>query len=339
MKNHSGIMRISRILLISVIVLTSCKESDPEPDPSRFLPNQTILEGFSIQSIAFDSEGTAWVGTFNSGIIKYSLSETQIFDSLNSPLTNEMVWDIAVDSKNMVWIGGDGLTKYDGRSFTRFTPENSDLPESRIFVIDIDSKDNVWFSSSVHQSGGLVKYDGQEFEVFTPENSPLPANSIEGIAIDKNDDIWLTAFQYVNETYIVKISNGNWEIHSGSEFTNPYFIFYNLAIDSQGRVLALYNHFYATTTADYGYFSLLFHSDSVQQFSFESENILREAIVDDMDKFWCTLIDGYAIYDGESWKITRKEEFKSRSVFSIAQAKDGNIWIGTGSGIDIIKPE
>ncbi len=161
--------------MLVFFALANCERFPLEPDPSRFYANQTILEGYAIQSIAFDSKGTAWIGTFNSGVIKYSLTETIVFDSLNSPLTNEMIWDIAVDSKDFVWIGGDGLTKYNGNSFTRYTSENSVLPEDRIHVIDIDSEDNVWFSSSVHRSGGLVKYDGRDFEVFTPENSPLPA--------------------------------------------------------------------------------------------------------------------------------------------------------------------
>lgn len=333
-------MRISQIvfIMLSFLVLTNCERFSPEPDPSRFYANQTILEGYAIQSIAFDSQGNAWIGTFNSGVIKYSLTETVIFDSLNSPLTNEMIWDIAVDSKDFVWIGGDGLTLYNGNSFARFTSENSVMPEDRVFVIDIDSKDNVWFSSSVHRSGGLVKYDGIDFEVFTPENSPLPASLIEGLVIDKNDNIWLTAFQYVSETYIVNISNGNWTIHSGSEYTDPYFNFYTLAMDSQGRVLALDNWFYTSSYSESDYFSLLFHEDSVQQFTFDSKDKLRKAIVDDNDDFWCILRDGYAIYDRESWEIFHIEEYNSRSLFSIAQANDGNIWIGTGSGIDIIDP-
>ena len=325
--------------MLSFFALANCERFSLEPDPSRFYANQTILEGYAIQSIAFDSKGTAWIGTFNSGVIKYSLTETIVFDSLNSPLTNEMIWDIAVDSKDFVWIGGDGLTKFNGNSFTRYTSENSVMPEDNVFVIDIDSEDNVWFSSSVHRSGGLVKYDGRNFEVYTPENSPLPANDIEGLVIDKDDNIWLTAFQYVSETYIVNISNGNWKIHSGSEYTDPYFIFHTLAMDSQGRVLALYNHFYASSHSDFGYFSLLFHEDSVQRFTFESEDILRKAIVDDNDDFWCILRNGYAIYDHETWEIHRMEEYNSRSLFSIAQATDGNIWIGTGSGIDIIEPD
>ena len=334
-------MRISRIVffILAILAISNCERFSPEPDPSRFYANQTILEGYAIQSIAFDSKGTAWIGTFNSGVIKYSLTETVIFDSLNSPLTNEMIWDIAVDSKDNVWIGGDGLTLYDGNSFSRFTSDNSVMPEDRVFVIDIDSKDNVWFSSSVHLNGGLVKYDGRDFEVFTPENSPLPASLIEGLVIDNHDNIWLTAFQYVPETYIVNISNGNWEIHSGSEYTDPSFIFHTLAIDSQGRVLALYSHWHTSSHSDLEYSSLLFHEDSVQQFTFESGDIMRAAMVDDNDDFWCILRNGYAFYDNETWEIHRMEEYNLRSLFSIAQANDGKIWIGTGSGIVIIEPD
>ena len=323
------------LVVIISLALTYCEIDDPEPDPSKFLANQTILDNYAIQSIAFDSKGTAWIGTFNSGLIKYSLTETVIYDLLNSPISNEMIWEVAVDSKDNIWIGSDGLTKYDGNDFTRFTTENSDLPEDVVWAIAFDSEDNVWLSSSRHQRGGLVKHDGNTFEIFTPENSPLPANSIHGLEIDINDNIWLTSFEYVSESYIVNISNNEWIIYPGSDYNDPPFIFNSIAMDSQGRVLAMYDHHFASYHSEFGYLSLLFHKDSVQKFTFESTDILRTAIADRNDNFWCGLSEGYAIYDHDTWEIFRGDQFNGRSVFSIAQSLDGNMWIGTGSGIDI----
>jgi hypothetical protein len=42
------------------------------------------MDGYFVTSIAFDSKGNAWIGTFKQGIIKYNPLETVIYNSSNS---------------------------------------------------------------------------------------------------------------------------------------------------------------------------------------------------------------------------------------------------------------
>jgi len=101
-------MRTFLLLLIITTFLFSCErnntETPPKDDPSN---SKTILDSIAVLSLVFDSERTAWIGTFSQGLVKYSLTETVIFDSSNSLLTNDPIRDIAVDSKDNIWIGKD----------------------------------------------------------------------------------------------------------------------------------------------------------------------------------------------------------------------------------------
>ena len=287
---------VFNIVLLASLSFTSCENEEPIPDPTKFYPGQTILSDYAIQSFDFDSKGTAWIGTFSNGLIKYSKTETKRFDSLNSLVPNHMIWDVAVDRNDNVWIGSEGLFMYDGYKFTRFTTENSSIPEDVVWAIAFDSNDNVWFSSSRHQRGGLVKFDGSTFEVFTPDNSPLPANSIHDVEIDEFDNIWLTSFASTTESYLVKIFFDDWEIRSGSDYGDPPFIFNRIAVDSESRVFAMNDFRYYSPTSFSGYQALVFGVDSVQMFSLDSTIIFKSAIADHNDDFWCTTRNGYAFF-------------------------------------------
>jgi len=322
-------------VLIAFLCFSSCETEELVPDPTKFYADQTILGEYAIQSIAFDSKGTAWIGTFNNGLIKYSLTETVNFDSSNSLVQNDMIWDIAIDSKDNIWIGGNGLTKYDGTKFTRFTTENSIIPEDVIWAIAIDSEDNVWFSSCRSRSGGIVKYNGLDFEVFTPDNSELPANSVEGIAIDSYDNVWLTSFDNTTESSLVRFANNQWTVYDGSEYDDPPFIFRKIEIDSNNRIFALHHDMFATPNHFFGYQGIFFQENEVERISLDSTIVFRSATFDNNNRLWAAHYTGYAMYNNESWYITSDDSYKN-GVFTIAITNDNNIWIGTGSGIKII---
>jgi len=335
-KNISEMIRMITIFLL-ILYVSSCEKERPEPDLTKFYPNQRILKDYFANTIAFESDGTAWIGTSKQGLIKYSTTETIIYDSLNSVVQNVPIWDIAIDSEDNVWIGNEGLVKYDGKNFTRYSTTNSDIPEDVIWSIAIDSKDHVWFSSSRHQRGGLVKYNGSVFEVFTPTNSDLPANQVDDIAIDNNDNVWLTAFESTIETSLVKMTNNQWIIYPGYDFGDPPFIFDDIAIDSRNRIIVLYNNHFATPHQFFEPQGFIFDGVNIDYFNLDSTFIFKSVMIDHNDIIWCTHNTGYAVYDEENWTVVDSSIFEESSVFSIEQANDGNIWIGTGKGIQIIE--
>ena len=327
-------MKKSIFILIIFISLISCKglkDDNPTPLPSNF--DKQILDGYHITSIAFDNLGNAWIGTFKQGLIKYNSNQTIVYNSENSIISDETIWDVAVDSKNNVWIGCNGLIKYNGSEFVRFDSNNTPIPEDYVSTIAIDSKDNIWFSSSRFRQGGIVKYDGTNWTVYTPDNSELPVNFVKGIAIDKNDNVWLTLNETVNNSSLVKISGNKWTTYTNDDLEfEPYYLG-NIQINSKNKLCVAIDYSLSNIAIHNRAKVFIFDENSTQQLKIDNIDV-RFIKVDNQDNIWCGIREGYAVYDGKEWTINNSS-FNETSVFAIEQASDNKIWIGTGNGIRI----
>ena len=331
-------MRKFVYLLIISAFLVSCEQSS---DISRIPGNPTttfnrkILNGYFVTSIAFDSRGNAWIGTFKQGLIKYNSQETIVYDSSNSLIpANSVMWKIAVDSKDNLWIGCEGIIKFDGINYTLYNSKNTNMPEDFVYSIAIDSKDNIWFTSCRFREGGLVKYDGKTWKVFTPENSDLPVNFIHGIAIDHNDNVWLALGETVTKSYLVKISGESWTSYSGADIGFfPYYIG-NIETNSHNEVCASIDYSLSSTFINSGPQAFVFDGNSSVRLKIDSLTKIKSLKVDNEDNIWCNTYNGFAVYNWDRW-IINDSIFKGIGSFTIGQSPDNKIWIGTGDGIYI----
>ena len=323
------------VLFFSILIsLTSCeKNNNPNIPNTEF--NKKILPGYFITSIAFDNNGNTWIGTFKQGLIKYNSRETIVYNSSNSTIPeNSAIWDIAVDSKNNVWIGCEGLIKYDGTSFTKYNSGNTIIPEDFVYSIAIDSKDNIWFTSCRFRQGGIVKYNGTNWTVYEPDNSALPVNSVKSIAIDNNDNIWLALSEIVNNSYLVKISENTWTTYTGNDLGfSPYYLG-NIQINSQNQVCGAVDYSLSSLGINPGPQIFIYNGKTSTQLKSESNSNINHITVDKDDNIWCITPFGYSVYNGETW-FSDNSSFKDISVFAIEQSPDNKIWIGTGDGIYI----
>jgi ligand-binding sensor domain-containing protein len=330
-------------LVIVSILLFSCEKGNqiPDPDPDPIPANQTILDSICVKTIVFDSEGTAWIGTLSQGLVKYSLTETKIFDSSNSPLTNNPIWDITVDSKDNIWIGTNGLVKYDGIEFTTYNTTNSDIPEDVVRSVAVDSTDNIWMASSRFKMGGLAKFDGESFTVFTPENSALPVNLTNAIAIDNDDNVWVAATQGVNNSYLIKISGELWTVYDSVDFKQKISWISDIEINSNNQVCGVIDKTPFSLSVSYPKV-FNFDGSNLETYTIEGSSLdqFRSIMVDDNNNYWCTFGQGYAYSNGTMWTRIEAEVvggYYQEAYFTIEQAPDGNIWIGKGNGIEIIE--
>lgn len=321
-------------ITVSIAVL-SCENIDRDFKELQYIFNQKVIDGYFVTSIAFDKQNNAWIGTFKQGLIKYNSSETIVYNSENSIISDtSVIYDIEIDSKNNIWIGCEGLIKFDEVNFTLYNSANTPIPEDFVGSIAIDSKDNIWFSSSRFRQGGVVKYDGCEWMVYTPDNSDLPANLVQSIAIDKNDDVWLALNEIVNNAYLVKISNDNWSIYTGSDLGFTPYYFGNIEVNSQNILYGAIDYSLSSLYYPRGPQVFIFDGLSCKQLQFNNVSNVKCMIVDNHDNIWCAFNGGYAVYDGQRWTL-EESMLKDESVFSIGQSLDNKIWIGTGDGIYI----
>jgi len=323
-------------LICLLISLYSCEKADEKPSTPNTKFTHKILEGHDVTSIAFDSKGNAWIGTYNKPeLIKYNLNskETVIYNSSNSIITEStLISDIAVDKKNNVWIGCDGLIKFDGVNFTKYNSTNSKIPVDFVHSIAVDSKDNIWFSSSSHLEGGLVRYDGTNWTVTSPDNSNLPLHGVKDIAIDKNDNVWLALYRYINESYLAKLANGSWTVFSSKEMGFTPILFGNIQVNSKNQVCGSIDYIFSSTETNPGPQILIFSDQKSQQFQYDNTSSLSSITVDSDDNIWGISRTGYVIFDGTNWTID-DTTFKDLRIETIVQSKDKKMWIGTQDGI------
>lgn len=245
-----------------------------------------------------------------------------------------VIWDIAVDSKDNVWIGCDGLIKYDGTKFTQYNTSNSPIPEDFVYSIAIDSKDNVWFTSCRFREGGFVKFDGTNWKIFTPENSDLPVNTVKSIVIDNYDNVWLALSEVVNNTYLIKISGTGWTTYTSEDLGFVPYYFANVEVNSQNKICGAIDYSLSSLWIHPGPQVFVFDGRHTEQLRISDDARITSLTVDNEDNIWCAIHGGYAVYNGEQWIVDNKSYLES-GVFTIKHSNDNKIWLGTGDGIFI----
>lgn len=328
-----------------LILIISCKKSNPDlPEPPDTVDTNNIgfdikiLDNYQIRAIAFDNNGYAWIGT-DQGLVKYSQAETLIFNAGNTNLpASTPFYDIEVDSKGNVWIGSNGLLKFDGQSFTLYNSQNSSIPEDFVLSIAIDSKDHIWFTSSRFRRGGIGKFDGTNWTVFTPNNSQLPVNFARKIVVDKNDDIWVGLTEIVNTPYLVKISNQNWTVITKNEMGFTPFYIGNFEINSKNELYIAIDYSLSSLAVNNVPQFFIFKNETSGKLQIDKETNVFSSCIDKQDRLWFVGTKGisgvYGYYNGLYWKVDETSLTKE-FLICIKQANDGKIWIGTSSGLYI----
>ena len=130
-------IKLSIFLLISTLLFACNKEQNEQLfSDLNFVVKKQILEGYLVTSIAFDSKGTAWIGTLKQGLIHYDGNKIEYFNKQNSIVDTVSIWDIAIDNNDNVWFSSNGLIKYGSNIFTKFDSSNSQIKNNRYKRLD-----------------------------------------------------------------------------------------------------------------------------------------------------------------------------------------------------------
>lgn len=126
---------------------------------------------------------------FSGSIFLYGQSAWTNYSEQNSPLPQNTVRCIVIDTNDHKWIGTDyGLAKFTETSWTVYTTTNSQLPDNNIRSLAIDGQGALWIGTL---SGGVVKYSNNTWTTYNSTNSGLPGNFIRSIAFDHDGNTWM----------------------------------------------------------------------------------------------------------------------------------------------------
>ncbi len=329
-------MRILICLAILLTLFPACERSSQNPPvlPGDFSTH--ILEDYFVTSMAFEKDGTAWIGTFKQGLIRYRDGQATLFDAGNSPVNDTLViYSIAADNQGGVWVGCGGLLHYSSGVFALYNSENSPIPVDWIREITIDPSGVVWFSSSRFREGGLVRFDGINWEVFTPEVSPLPDHLIQGLCADRMGNIWIALSGLVDQARLARISGRDWHVYTDEDLGFSPYYWGTMDVNSRNQVFVSIDYTLSSLWQHPGPDLIKFDGNVCEQIQADSiRRYISFITIDRNDRVWCGGYDQLSIYDRGTWSSV-DWDFSETGIFAIEQSPDGRMWLGTGQGIFI----
>ncbi len=150
----------------------------------------TIPNPFNIgirNCLKIDASGNKWFGTNSKGLIKFDGTNYTQFDSLNSGMPDEWVYDVAFDASNNLWAGTrKGLAKFDGTTWTTYNTSNSGIPNDTVNCI-ITQGTTIWIGTK----NGIGKLVGTTWTTYNSTNSGLSTRNVNCLSLDLNNDLFV----------------------------------------------------------------------------------------------------------------------------------------------------
>ncbi|WP_223549883.1 T9SS type A sorting domain-containing protein [Aestuariivivens sp. NBU2969] len=138
------------------------------------------VEGM-IYSIDISTEGIVWMGTIGNGLISFDGTNWEVYNSSNSGLPHDLLWNVTVEGANIIWMSTEsGLTRFDGITWETFNTNNSMLRSNAINSILVDDNGTKW----VGTDKGLISFTGNNLDVSNYQYSQLQFNLFPNPAND-----------------------------------------------------------------------------------------------------------------------------------------------------------
>ncbi len=177
--------RVVRASLPDIILAKDPRMKTDNPSSFIFYSRVEGLPQDDISSIAMDSRGNLWIGTYGAGVIRFDGRYFAQF-TVEHGLPDNFVLNLAVSQKGEILIGTrlGGVVIFDGTDFKIY--DEKDVFSSRIETIFQDSEGNIWLGT---YRNGVVKYDGETFSVYD-QSTGLAGNTVYSIVQDTAGNMW-----------------------------------------------------------------------------------------------------------------------------------------------------
>lgn len=350
------------------------KKFNPSQNNFETFNPQGLTKFFNIIVMFQDSRGNYWYGTHNGGLYKYDVDsgKMRVFD-VRDGLSRNMISYITEDYRGNIWVGtfGGGITVFEGEKIKVYDQSNG-LEATSIHCIVEDKEKNMIIAD--HYSGISI-YKGDHFLTWSDEKF-LPDKNVFAVEQDEIGRYWIGTNSGIS-LYSPAAGNGNKVQSLKAAGSKIRFIESDRAgtiwIGTDGSGLSRYDinnqrFTYDTRINSYLHVNAIItalaldndnrlwignmdrlvmydsNKDEISYFSQENGLVgtsVTALFCDKDNNIWIGSENksGLTKYDpikGEFIKISIGEEYIPKA---ITQTADGNIWIGTTSGLISLKDD
>lgn len=157
--------------LLAAIILLMASAAWADGAPQAELQGEPVGGiGGELTSLAFDRDGTLWIGSRYAGIFVYRQGKFFVHNAYNTPVPDEGISAVYVDAKNVKWFGSERgyLYSFDGKRWQVFAASQGPRDSiGAIRCIRSDGNGSVWFTADYGPTG-LFRVEKGKIESISP---------------------------------------------------------------------------------------------------------------------------------------------------------------------------
>ena len=300
-----------------------------------FIPCYGQVDGNMFRCSLRDKSGNLWFGTIGKGVYRYDAVSGGFTNfTKQDGLNSNSIESVYEDKAGNFWFGTEfGVCRYDGKSFTDITKKEG-LCKFDINCIVEDRSGNIWIGSN---GRGVCRYNPISGSVtnFTKEQG-LGSNAIQCILEDKAGNLWFGE-RAGGVCRFDSATNSFSKVGGEGCFSSQIM---DIKEDKNGNIwfANLYNGLcrYNPTSNEFTHFT---EDDGI------CGNVVTCIYEDKMGNLWFSSgvnksnvirseTRGLCRYNGKTYTLfTSKDGLADIDVWTIIEDNDGNIWVGTRSGL------
>lgn len=272
-----------------------------------------VAEENQVTGMVTDANGNVWLCTQGRGILRHNGNSLLSFSSSHG-LTHNQVWAIAEGPDGSLWFAHEnGLSKYDGSTFTSIETPNRIVS---FITIAVDSNGIVWTGGP----NGLSRWDGRNLTTYTTKNG-LTSDRIYDIVIDELNHIWLCTQAGITKFDGDAFTNITLEDDKSDTRTIRAFV------DNSGII-------WVSTSKN------LFkirdnHPEPIHIPEINGQLVITSFAQDAQGYYWFGTPSGLIRYDNESTRMfLANDGLTNPNIFDIdIDPYNDDLWIGTNQGL------
>ena len=296
----------------------------------KFINNSVTekYDGFDkeINVIQEDTKNDLWIGTHYDGLYKYDGVNWSLYDTTNSALPANNIYDMKFDEDGNLWIAtSKGLVKFNGNNWEIYNTSNSGLPDDMVLSIEIDEDGIIWIGLF---NSGLIRYDGFNWKRYNLSNSRLPSNSAYAIAINNQNNVLIS----MNGTKsLINYNNTNWVLYdtSNSGLLNTISA---MAFDNTNNLWLGYEPGKNSWLGKYINNNWTYFNSTQSPLSETNVYCMKS---DADNNLWIGCAEGLIKLSGTDWTVynSNNTPLTSSLIYDIDLDKNNNLWCAVGLNI------